>query len=182
MLDAVLLAFIIAKIKRYRVTGIFKAWPMWPVFFFLITNLIYQLLIFSGNFQLLNFVPVNRTLSLLSFLVPVIVYKRYRSAIIGAVCIFLGSAMNRFAMELNGGKMPVFPTISRMTGYLSHDALINASQYDNIHIIGSSETKLKFLTDIFDTGFGVLSLGDLLVKAYAAIITYSVIKHVNTAK
>jgi hypothetical protein len=182
VLDAMLLAIVIAKLRRFKIAGMFRAWPMWPVFLCLVTNLVYQLLIFTGNYQLLKFATLNRTISMLSFIVPVIVYKRYRSAIVGAVSVFLGSAVNRLAMSANGGKMPVFATLSKITGYMSKDVLVNVSSYDSIHVLGSSQTKLKFLTDIFDTGFSVLSLGDILIKAYAIVITYSVIKYLNTTK
>jgi len=104
------------------------------------------------------------------------VYKLYKPGIIGSILICCGTILNRFVMNQNGGKMPVYASISKLTGYYDPSAIQNV---DNIHIIGSETTKYKFLTDIFDTGFSILSLGDILIHSFITIVIYYVIKEVN---
>ena len=72
--------------------------------------------------------------------------------------------------------MPVFPTLSYLTGYSKLDAF---SKVNDIHILGDETTKLKILTDIFDIGFSVLSIGDIFIRFYAFLIIYNVVKSLN---
>ncbi|MGN0028014.1 MAG: DUF5317 family protein, partial [Clostridium sp.] len=74
------------------------------------------------------------------------------------------------------GYMPVFPSLSYLTGYAKVDSF---SKVKDIHILGNSSTKLKFLTDIFDIGYSVLSLGDIFIRCFVFIIIYNTIKKIN---
>ena len=75
--------------------------------------------------------------------------------------------------------MPVFPTLSYLTGYGKVEAF---DKVNDIHILGNSSTKLKFLTDIFDIGYSILSIGDVFIRLYVFIIIYSVIKEINVER
>ncbi|GAA0727765.1 hypothetical protein GCM10008905_25750 [Clostridium malenominatum] len=72
--------------------------------------------------------------------------------------------------------MPVFPTLSYLTGYATPDAF---SKVDDIHVLGNSSTKLKFLTDIIDVGYSILSIGDIFIRVFVFIIIFNTIKHMN---
>lgn len=180
MTEAVILAFLVAKLKRFRLKPVLSAWPFYPVLFFSAVYIIMQAFIFYGNYRVLKFASLNRTLGLISFLIPVIKYRLYRETLLGAACIAAGSALNRLVIAANGGKMPVFPTLSKLTGYVRPDSFGAALPYDGLHVPGTREAKLIFLSDILDTGFGIMSIGDVLIRAYAFIITYSVIKYLHS--
>ncbi len=94
----------------------------------------------------------------------------------GAALMILGTLLNKFVIWQNGGKMPVYASLSRLTGYYSEEAIRTA---DKIHSIGDDSTKFKFLTDYIDIGYSILSIGDLLIHAFVLIILYYVIKEVN---
>ena len=87
----------------------------------------------------------------------------------------LGSILNELVKHANGGKMPVFPTLSRLTGYFNEEAIASSS----LHVLGNSETKLKFLCDYIDIGYSILSIGDLLIHFFTFIIFFFVMKTVT---
>ena len=80
------------------------------------------------------------------------------------------------AIKFNGGFMPVFPKLSYLTGYAKVDSF---NKVNDIHILGSSNTKVKFLTDIFDLGYSVLSIGDIFIRAFVFIIIFSSVREIN---
>lgn len=81
--------------------------------------------------------------------------------------------MNRFVMSQNGGKMPVYATLSKHTGYFDEMVLGTA---DQIHILGNEATKYKILTDYIDVGYSILSIGDVLIHAFIFMVVYDTIK------
>ena len=88
----------------------------------------------------------------------------------------IGGALNDIAIKANGGFMPVFPKLSLWTGYAKLDSF---TKVNDIHILGNANVKLKFLTDIFDLGYSILSIGDIFIRFYIFIIIYSSIKSIN---
>jgi hypothetical protein len=104
-----------------------------------------------------------------------LVYKLYKPGFYGSACIIIGTILNKFVMSQNGGKMPVFASLSKLTGYYDESVF---QTIDNVHIVGGETTKYKFLTDFIDIGFSVLSIGDVLIHAFAFIVIYSVIREI----
>jgi len=179
MIETIILAIIFAKAKGYKLKPLFKDWAIYPILAF---ELIYALLgigIFLGNYDFVKYVGVFKVLYLSSYLVLIIKHRRYTSAIIGSVFIFLGSACNNIAIAANCGKMSVFPTLSYITGYVKQGHFVKA---DDLHVLGNSATKLKFLTDFIDTGYCIMSIGDVFIRAFAFIIIFSTIKEINKAE
>jgi hypothetical protein len=72
--------------------------------------------------------------------------------------------------------MPAFPTLSYLTGYVKQDVF---TKVNDIHALGSSATKLKFLTDVIDIGYSIMSIGDVFIRVFAFIIIFSAIKKSN---
>lgn len=176
MIETILLAFALAKLKGYKLKPLFKSWTIYPVLLFSILYVILEIMIFNGNYKFIKYSSTFHLLYLLAFLILIIKYRLNLSAIIGAICIFIGSVMNNIAISANNGKMPVFPTLSYVTGYFKQDALTKA---DNLHILGNNETKLKFLTDVFDVGYSIMSIGDIFIRFFVFIIIFSTIKAIN---
>ena len=53
---------------------------------------------------------------------PEIVYREYISAIIGSIFVIVGGILNDIAISANNGYMPVFPSLSYLTGYAKIDS------------------------------------------------------------
>jgi len=85
--------------------------------------------------------------------------------------------MNRAVMNANNGQMPVYPTLSKLTGYFSPGAIELAG--DARHCMMSSVTKLKYLGDYIDVGFSIMSPGDILIHLFVTIILLGLINEFN---
>lgn len=179
MLETILLTLLLAKIKGYKISVLFKSWEIYPIIIFEFIYILMQISVFKGYYGYIKYSGVFKTLYLSSFLFLILKYKQYIPAIVGSICIFIGSILNNIAIALNNGKMPVFPTISYYTGYVSEEAFLKVN---DIHILGNEATKLKILTDIFDLGYSVISIGDVFIRLFVAIVIYSSIKHANKFK
>lgn len=179
MLETIIISLIFCKIKKFKIKPLFKSWAIYPVLFMELIYLVVQANIFMENYTLIKYVGVLKTLYLCSYLPLIFVYKQYISAIIGSGFVILGGFLNDIAIAANNGYMPVFPSLSYITGYAKIDAF---DKVNDIHILGDASTKLKFLTDIFDIGYSVLSLGDIFIRGFVFIIIYNVVKSLNSTK
>lgn len=176
MVETIILAMIVAKIKGYKLKPMLKSWTLYPSLILTLIYVFIQITIFCGYYGFVKYSGLLEKVYLLTFLFPIFRYKLYTNAVIGSISIFIGTALNKLAIAVNGGKMPVFPTLSYLTGYTKPDSF---QKVRDIHILGSDSTKLKFLTDYFDIGYSVLSIGDIFIRFFAFIIIYSSIKFIN---
>lgn len=176
MIETVLLAVLIAKLKGYKLKPLFKTWAVYPSMAFTLFYIFLQISIFLGCYDFVKYAGLLEKLYILTFLPLILKYKLYKSAFVGSACIFIGTLLNKLAMSANGGKMPVFPTLSYVTGYIKADSF---SKVKDIHTLGSNITKLKFLTDYIDIGYSILSIGDVFIRVFTFIIFFDVIKHLN---
>ena len=176
MIEPIILAVFFAKIKGYKVRSLFKTWAIYPMLVFVLMYVILEAMLFRGNYAFIKYASTFHYLYLLTFLILIIKYKLNVSAIIGSIFIFIGTALNNIAIKANNGNMPVFPTLSYLTGYAKPDSFMKVN---DIHILGSEVTKLKFLTDIIDVGYSVMSIGDICIRVFAFIIIFNAIKVIN---
>jgi len=179
MIEPMLLALIFAKIKGYKIKPLFKTWAIYPVLAFILMYVILEVMIFNNNYTFIKYTSTFHYLYLLTFIILIIKYKLNVSAIIGSIFIIIGSILNNIVIAANNGKMPVFPTLSYLTGYAKLDSFVKAN---DIHVLGSEVTKLKFLTDIVDVGYCVMSFGDICIRVFAFIIIFNTIKVINKTK
>lgn len=179
MIETILLAMLIAKLKGYKLKPLFKSWEFYPVFGFSIIYIILNSMIFFNNYSLVKYAKLLETIYILIFLIPIIKYKQYFSAIVGSISILIGTLLNKVVMLANAGKMPVYPTLSRLTGYFKSNSFCKAK---DIHVLGNSLTKLKALTDFIDLGYSILSIGDVFIRLFTFIIIYNSIKYLNNYK
>lgn len=179
MIEPMILALVLAKIKRYKIRPLFNTWVIYPLLALLIIYIGLELMLFYDNYTFIKYSGIFHYIYLLTFLILIIKYKLNVSAIIGSIFILVGSALNNFVIAANNGNMPVFPTLSYLTGYAKPDSFIKVN---DIHILGSSVTKFKFLTDIIDVGYCVMSIGDICIRVFAFIIIYNTIKAANKTK
>lgn len=176
MILFLLITLAFAKIKGYKIQPIFKAYALYPYFLLEFITVFLQIQIFFDNFVFVQYAPYIKTAYLMSLIIPIIVYKLYKPGLIGAGLILAGTLFNKFVMWQNGGKMPVYATFSKLTGYYSESAIATA---DGIHVIGSDTTRFKVLSDWIDIGYSILSIGDVLIHLFTVIIVYYAIREIN---
>ena len=179
MIETILLAMIVAKLKGFNPSKLFKAWPIYPIIILELTYVIFQTLILSGNYSVIKYSNFMEKPLLILFLILILLYKQYISAIIGSAFIVIGGVLNNIVIAANNGKMPVFPTISYLTGYVRPEMWVKVN---DIHTLGTSATKLKFLADIFDVGYCIMSIGDIFIRVFVFLIIYNTIKKLNIIK
>jgi hypothetical protein len=176
MPETILLAFLFAKIKGYKIKPLFSSWTIYPIIIFEIIYLIGQATVFSGNYEFIGFMTKLKPFYLTTYLLLVFKYDTYINSIIGAGFVLIGGILNDIVIKANGGFMPVYPTLSYLTGYAKPEAF---DLVKGIHILGNSQTKLKILTDFIDLGYSILSIGDVFIRIFIFIIIYNSIKKIS---
>jgi hypothetical protein len=176
MIETILLAMLISKIKGYKLKPMLKSWAFYPALGFTLFYVFLQITIFCGYYEFIKYAGILETAYTFTFLFLIFKYELYFSAIMGSITIFIGTTLNKIVMSVNGGKMPVFPTLSYLTGYAKPDSFLKVK---DIHILGNEATKLKLLTDYIDIGYSILSIGDIFIRFFTFIIIYNSIKCVN---
>lgn len=167
----------------YFIKPILKRWSIYPIIFMELVYLYLQSTIMMHNYYFVQYQHLFKSMLLISFIIlgidTLFRYKQYKQYLI-AICTLLGGfSLNYIVMYFNNNKMPIFPTISFSTGYSQPDMIINASKYGDYHVFGSHATNLIFLSDIFDMGTSIWSIGDVLIRISAFIIIYYSIKQMN---
>ncbi len=176
MPESIVLALIIAKLKGYQIKKIFTIWQFYVILGFEIIYLVFQINFFMHDYSLIKYVQILKAVYLSSYLLLIIKCKLYKSSLFAVACIVVGSICNQIAIWANGGKMPVFPSNTLMTGYVLNQPF---PANDTLHIWGNASTHLPFLTDIFDIGYSVLSIGDIFIRLFVIIIIYNTVKYLN---
>ncbi len=171
-----LLALFLAKHKGYKIKPLFKSYVFYPYFLVEILYIIVQISTFMNNYSFVKYSTIISMLFMYSMIIPMLFYKLYKQGLIGSSLILIGTMLNKFVMAQNGGKMPVYASISRLTGYYNELALISV---DSTHMIGDGSVKFKILTDYIDIGWSILSIGDLLIHSFTFIIVYFSIREIN---
>ncbi len=177
MIETVLAALIAAKIRHYKLKYLFMSWTFYPIIALEIILFFFQTNTFLSNyFYVIHFDRYFKTIYILAYLVPILYFKLYKQSLIGSASVLVGTLLNRFVMAQNGGKMPVFPTLSYLTGYLKPYTFDQVNDY---HVFGDASSRFKILCDYIDVGYNVMSPGDLFIHFFVFIIIYSAIKELN---
>lgn len=174
----ILIGLLLAKIKKYKISCIFKKVDFYPLFAVEAVYIFFQALVFLRNYDYLKYAPYIQKAFTLSLLLPIVLRKLHIQALIGSGLVFFGTFLNKICIRANGGFMPVYPTLSKLTGYFLEGDLSRG--YDNLHIAFSGTTKLDFLADYIDTGFSIMSIGDLFIHSFIPIVMYYAIKSMNS--
>lgn len=175
----------------YHFKPLVKSWEMLFPLLFMFAYIGLETCVFMKIYWFIPYQNIFKTLTLLSYLPLIFKYKLYESVwtklksknefvniitsplIIGSACILIGTILNLIVIKANNG-MPVFLSLTYFTGYASLDSF-----NDGLHVLGNSNTKLIFLSDIFDIGYSIMSLGDILNRIFVSIILYFSIKQSN---
>lgn len=176
MIETILFAIIVAKLKGYNPFLLFKAWPIYPIIFFEFMYVFFQVAIFIGNYNFIKYSNLIEKPFLIFFLILILIYKQYFISIVGSISMIIGGILNKIVISANDGKMPVFPILSNLTGYVRPDLW---AHNNDIHILGTSSSNLKFLSDIFDLGYSIMSIGDIFIRFFVFIVIFNTIKEIN---
>lgn len=176
MFETFIASFLLAKIKHYKLRYLFYSWTFYPVLLTQCVLVFLQITVFLNNYTFIKYAPVIKTAVILSFLFPILYYKLYSSTLIGTGSILVGTLLNKLVISQNGGKMPVFPSLSYLTGYVKNNTF---SSISDIHMLGNASSHLIFLSDYIDFGYSILSPGDLLIHFFSFLLLYATIKAVN---
>ncbi len=176
MTVTVILTLLVAKLRGYHLKPMLKAYWCYPVFLYEAFGIFLQVQVFVGNYQFIAWHNTIKGFYMLLYLLPVLAYKLYIPAIVGSGFIFSGTLLNKLVMNVNDGKMPVYPSLSKITGYFHESTL---GSVDSIHILGNADTKLKFLSDYIDVGYSILSVGDLLNRVFVVLVLFYTVKYLQ---
>lgn len=180
MIETVLLSFIVAKIRKYKLLPIFKHWSFYPVLFMALIYIYLEFTIWQGDYSLIKYSNLFKTAYLSCLLILAIDYDRMKVFLCSTPLIWIGTFLNIIAIRANGGKMPVYPSLTYFTGYAKPEMFIDSAKYGDFHILGDAYTKMIPLTDVFDVfGYSVMSIGDILVRLFVFLIIYHSIKSSN---
>lgn len=197
MVETLLLSMIFSKTKLYLKLGklqiqkesylikpILKRWSIYPVIFMSLFYVFLQFQIMNQNYYFLQYQHIIKTMILMSYMVlgidVLFRHERYKEYIIACFCLIIGFSLNKIVMYFNNNLMPIFPDISYSTGYTQYDMVASMPEYSSIHVLGDHTTNLIFLSDIFDFGVSIVSIGDVLCRLYAFLIVYYSIKALNS--
>lgn len=176
MIETIVIACLVSKFKGYKLKPLFKRWEIYPPIIFTFIYCLLNLSIFFENYYFIRYSNVLEKIYILTFLILIIKHEQYLEAIIGSMSIIIGTLLNKIAIITNGGKMPVFPTLSYITGYYKVGAF---AKVNDIHILGNEQSKCKILTDFIDLGYSILSIGDIFIRIFAFLIIFKTIKSIN---
>ncbi len=176
MIIEIIVVCLLSRMKGLHPRFLFRTWTFYPILLAQCVLVVFQASIFFRSYVFVPFVPYVEMGVILSFLFAMFAFRLYKPATVGAASIVTGTVLNKIAIAANGGKMPVYPTFSYLTGYVTPEML---AAVDGLHTAGGTETKLKLLTDYIDYGYSILSIGDVMIHLYACFMLYALIKAVS---
>lgn len=179
MIETIMLSIIWAKIRGYNIKKVLRCYSLYPVIIFEVIHLVLQFQIVNSNYSNIALARSYKIVYMYLFLIPIFKYRLYIQGFIGSLFIFIGTFLNNLVIHFNSGRMPVFPTISYYTGYVSLDSL---TAFNSIYFLGDGNVKLKIFSDWIDVGYSVLSIGDILIRIFVFIIIFNTIKQINKPK
>ena len=174
MLIFILVPFLIAYVKGYRIRSAVQVWDLYPFLGVCACHAFFIVNAWCGNHSYVRFAAILQYFMIFTLVLPVLTRRIVYPTFVGVSMSMVGTLMNRVVINANGGKMPVYPTLSKWIGYYK-DGQLDGS-IDQLHVLMDDSSKLAFLADYFDFGTCVLSPGDLLIHAFASIIIYYTIK------
>ena len=180
MLIFVLIPLVIACIKGYRIWSIFRVIDLYPFFVTCAVHGFFVVSAWLGNYSFVKYADVLQYIMILSLVLPVVRRQIFTPTMVGVGLTLAGTFMNRIVINANNGKMPVYPTFSKLIGYYK-DGQLDGS-IDSLHILMDESTNLPFLADYIDFGICILSPGDLLIHSFASIIIYYTVRSVCQAE
>lgn len=177
MILFVALAMLIGVFKKKRPFVVFKEVSLLPMAMLELIFWLFQFCAWMGDYRFIPYASMLQSLYILSLIWPILKFRLYGRAVIGGGMVMIGTVLNRLVMAANDGHMPVYPTLSRLTGYFVNGAM--EASGDAVHVLMTQSTHLKGLGDYIDVGFSIMSPGDVLIHGFITLIILGVIEKVN---
>ena len=174
MLLFFIIPIVLAGVRKYSPKYAFTSWELYPLYAVELVHIFFQVNAYFGNYQFVQYSSYIQTAMNISLLLPIISKKLYVTALVGSGSVLAGSALNAIVINANDGHMPVYATLSELTGFFHETAL--GSTVDELHIIMSDATRLNFLGDYIDLGFCIMSPGDILIHFFVSAVIYCTVK------
>jgi hypothetical protein len=172
----ILAPLVIALAKGYRIKLVFKVIDLYPFLIVCVCHAFFVVNAWLGNHSFVRFAELLQYLMIITLLLPILRRKIFTPTYIGVAMTMAGTFLNRIVINANGGKMPVYPTVSKWIGYYKDGQLDGT--IDGLHVLLDQSAELPFLADYIDLGTCILSPGDVLIHAFASIIIFYTIKAV----
>lgn len=173
MIETVILCLTIAKLKSYNIKEALKDWSILLVLFTALVYVFLQVQIFSNNYELVKYSYIIKIGTFICYFIMAFKHKLYKQIIIAGGLVIFGSWLNTVVMQANNGLMPIFPSLTYATGYTDISIIGIGGGF---HVLGDHTTKLIPLADIFDFGYMICSIGDLMVRFGMGLLLYKSIK------
>lgn len=177
MIETIVITLLVTKLRKNNIKAVFKDFAFYPLFFFTLIYVYLEYLTFQGDYSLTTYNSIYKILYLSSLIILIMKFRLLYSSLFGTLCIIIGTWLNQIVVNANNGRMPVFPSFSVITGYYKPGMFEKI--HNDIHVLGNRDTKFKWLSDIFDTGYSIMSLGDLIIRLCVFVIFYSAINELN---
>jgi hypothetical protein len=172
MIESILFAFILAILSQKDIISTLTLPAMIPIYIatalYILANI---LLLLKPNIPIIKYTFIILLLPSISTIYFTIRYGLYIHFLIGMFLCLIGIWLNQIAVKSNNCKMPVFPSISYSTKCMND----NEISISETHQLGNGKTKHIVLSDIFDFGYNVFSIGDFCIFSVFGIIVYGVI-------
>jgi len=187
LIEFILGVFIYVKIKKkYKLLPCLKHWTMWLPLSFACFYIFLEITTWMRIDYFISYAYYIKTATLLSYVPLILKYQLYQNdreelfpspMLWAGFCLWFGSVLNKLALKANSNYMPVYPDLSYWTGYIKPGFV-----QEGIHILGDAYSNLIPLCDIFDSGWKIYSLGDLICGLFIVVILYCSIKRLNEVK
>jgi hypothetical protein len=172
MIESILFAFLLAILSQKNIIPTLTLPTMIPIYIatalYILANI---LLLLNPKIPIIKYTWTILFLPLISIIYFSIRYGLYIHFLVGMILCLIGIWLNQVAVKSNNCKMPIFPSISYST-ICMNDNEISTSK---THQLGNSKTKHIILSDIFDFGYNVFSIGDFCIFSVFGIVMYGVI-------
>lgn len=180
MLLFIAIPLIITLCKGYSLRRLCRCRELIPLLIACIVHAVFITFAWCGNHTFVQYADWVQRAMILALIPPILRHRLILPAFVGVGMTMLGTVMNHIVVNANGGKMPVYPTISKWLGYVKLEQLDGS--IDSFHILMDSSSKFPFLADYVDLGVCIISAGDVLIHAFASVILYYTIKAVCPKK
>lgn len=180
MIEAVIIAFVLSKVKGYKVKYALYL-KNWPLYIIIVSCLLYIFLVINslyGRYYLIEYTSLYQSITIYAYIALIIVTVQKWYGLIATVFLFAGKLMNAVAVNANGGLMPVLP---KFIANNTINTINTITSIDKMHALASSTVKFAFLGDWIDIGYNVLSPGDVLMRIFAVMAIYYAVKNTNTS-
>jgi hypothetical protein len=173
MIEMAIIVLTIAYVKDYNIFKALKDWTISLVLFTVVIYVAFQVMIFNNYYDLVKYSYIIKIGTIICYFIMAFKHNLHKHVIITCGLLLLGSWFNTIVIDANNGLMPIFPDLTYATGYTD---LSEIGIGGDIHVLGGADTKMIPLADIFDFGYMICSIGDLIIRLGMGLLLYFSIK------